>query len=82
MALRDMYYFSGMQGNVNPYFLPKHHLNILMACDKLTRILCKMTRLHYVSAGAKEPTAIAADIESVKEWRAKDFAALEELEAA
>ena len=73
MMQRDMYYFADANVKVNPYFLPKRHLNVLMACDKLTRILCEMSKRHYVAAEGNVPVAIEDDRDEVERLMRDDF---------
>ena len=82
MSQRDMYYFADANVSVNPYYLPKHHLNILMACDKLTRILCEMSKRHYVTLVNNVPEVIEEDRIKVESLKRDEYAEVESLVAA
>ncbi len=82
MAQRDMYYFADADVKINPYFLPKHHLNILIACDKLTRILCEMNKRHYVQERDNEAEFIEDDRKKVCLLKKCEFREVEKLLAA
>ena len=82
MAHRDIYYFADANVKVNPYFLPKHHLNILMACDKLTRILCEMNKRHYIQMAEGVPVTIEEDREKVASLKLHEYREVEMLLAS
>lgn len=82
MAQRDMYYFADANVKVNPYFLPGHQLNILMACDKLTRMLCEMNKRHYVAVVDNVATEIEEDRKKVESLRSDEYHEVEMLIAA
>ena len=82
MAHRDMYYFADANVTVNPYFLPKHHLNILMACDKLTRILCEMNKRHYIQMADGVPVTIEEDRKKVASLKLREYREVEILLAS
>jgi len=62
---RDLDYFQETDSQVNPYFLPDRHLKCLMACDKMSRILCIMAKQRYLDSKA-------IDINSSEYSRFKD----------
>ena len=82
MAQRDICYFADANAKVNPYFLPKHHLNILMACDKLTRILCEMNKRHYIQMAEGVPVIIEEDREKVASLKLREYREVEMLLAS
>lgn len=49
---RDLDYFRDVDSQINPYFLPDRHLKCLMACDKMSRILCIMAKQRYLDSKA------------------------------
>lgn len=82
MAERDIYFFSDVDSAVNPYFLPRRHLNVLMACDKLTRVICEMNKRHYVSVENDMPVVIKDDEDKVSSLKAREYREVEKLLAA
>ena len=64
---KDIFYFS-LETKINPYFLPEKHLHCLMACDRLSRLLCEMSKRTYLD---NKSEIILKDIELIKdnqEW--------------
>ena len=49
---RDLDYFQEVDSQINAYFLPDRHLKCLMACDKMSRILCAMAKQRYLDSKA------------------------------
>ena len=62
----DLDYFQETDSQINPYFLPDRHLKCLMACDKMSRILCIMAKQRYLDSKA-------IDINSSEYSRFKDM---------
>ena len=67
---------------VNPYFLPKRHLLVLMACDKLSRLLCEMAKRRYVTATRSSAEIVAADSDCVRNYRNAEFVRMQQELAA
>ena len=55
--LRDFNYFGKTESELNVYFLPERHLKCLMACDKMSRILCTMAKQKYLDKNAIDVNA-------------------------
>lgn len=64
---------------VNPYYLPKRHVLALMACDKLSRLLCEMSKRRYVTSGN---AVIVSDEKLVRGYREEEFSRLQKEIAA
>jgi hypothetical protein len=63
---RDIFTFP--EAKVNPYFLPRKHVLCLMACDRLSRVLCEMSKKKYLS---EKDEIIDADLEAVSNYRSE-----------
>lgn len=60
---KDIFFFS-KETKINPYFLPEKHLHCLMACDRLSRLLCEMSKRKYLDDKSE---IIKKDIELIKD---------------
>ena len=64
--MRNMYFFSNSE-KLSPYFLPERHILCLQACDKLSRLLCKMAKRKYFNDSTVD--IIKDDISCVEKYR-------------
>lgn len=67
---KNIFFFS-QRTKINPYFFPQKHLHCLMACDRLSRLLCEMSKRTYLD---NKSEIILKDIELIKdnqEWICK-----------
>lgn len=72
----------GTFDRINVYFLPKRHLNALIACDKLSRILCEMTKRRYLTDDTGLIEVIESDRNLVKKYVDGEFADMRRVLAA
>lgn len=78
----DAVYFKNEELKVNVYFLPERHLRCLMSCDKMSRIVCEMSKRKYLEVSTEDFALKEADVVAYKKDRDKDFAAIKEQMAA
>ena len=60
---KNIFFFS-QRTKINPYFFPQKHLHCLMACDRLSRLLCEMSKRTYLD---NKSEIILKDIELIKD---------------
>ena len=65
----DLDYFVGHDSQINAYFLPDRHLKCLMACDKMSRILCTMAKQRYLDS--KAISIVSSEYSKVKEMQSE-----------
>jgi hypothetical protein len=78
----DLECFSDSADRINLYFLPDRHLKCLMACDKMSRILCEMSKRKYLSVGKSEVCVSKEEFDAFKKNRDEEYAQLKEKMAA
>ena len=77
--LRDFNYFGKTESELNVYFLPERHLKCLMACDKMSRILCTMAKQKYLDKNAIDVNA--GEVEQVEAFKKQKNALKRQLAA-
>lgn len=45
--MQNMFFFANSDEKLNPAFLPNRHIRCLQACDKLSRLLCELSKRKY-----------------------------------
>lgn len=74
-GLLDPFYFDE-DGRINLYFMPRRHVLALMACDKLSRVLCEMAKRCYVVQNAGKTEAVEQDEKLVRNFKDDEFEAV------
>ena len=77
--LRDFNYFGKTESELNVYFLQERHLKCLMACDKMSRILCTMAKQKYLDRNAIDVNA--GEVEQVEAFKKQKNALKHQLAA-
>lgn len=65
MVQKDIFLFEENY-KINPYFLPEKHLHCLMACDRLSRLLCEMSKRTYLDS---QSVILENDVKCIQEDR-------------
>lgn len=65
--MQNMFFFANSDEKLNPAFLPNRHIRCLQACDKLSRLLCELSKRKYFNDSNVE--VIETDWKRVEKYR-------------
>ena len=65
--MQNMFFFANSDEKLNPAFLPNRHIQCLQACDKLSRLLCDLSKRIYFNDSKVE--VIEIDRKRVEKYR-------------
>lgn len=65
--MQNMFFFANSDEKLNPAFLPNRHIRCLQACDKLSRLLCDLSKRIYFNDSKVE--VIEIDRKRVEKYR-------------
>ena len=71
LCQHDLFFFSTERTILDPNLLPERHLRCLMACDKMARILCAMSKRKYITVSERGLLSIERDTKAVITYRNK-----------
>lgn len=67
--MQNMFFFANSGERLNPAFLPNRHIRCLQACDKLSRLLCDLSKRIYFNDSKVE--IIEIDRKRVEKYRGR-----------
>lgn len=65
--MRNMFFFTNSGERLDPAFLPHRHIQCLLACDKLSRLLCNISKQKYFNDSKMEVVKI--DRQHIEKYR-------------
>lgn len=65
--MQNMFFFANSAEKLTPAFLPNRHIRCLQACDKLSRLLCNLSKRKYFDDSKLE--VIEADRQRIEKYR-------------
>ena len=65
--MRNMFFFTNSGERLDPAFLPYRHIQCLLACDKLSRLLCNISKQKYFNDSKMEVVKI--DRQHIEKYR-------------